>query len=171
MKIIINVLVLFTLLGCNSQPNEKCISDLKEKLQIKNGNRKKEKIINFRDSINCIKWDSVLVIMAAGSRKESVQKRFDIIIPYNYEDRTLNFYGDNDTYIFFVKNKVVINHILLTNSSQSQTYIKYDFLNLMKYTDHAFVAKKDAVFEVYGAEAVSNTGLKYKWDNLIRIKK
>jgi hypothetical protein len=172
MNIIFNILISLTLLGCKGQTNEKCISDLKEKLQIKKNNRESEKIINIRDSVKCIEWDEILVVMAIASSRENIQKIANITIPYNYSDSPYNFYGDNDTFIFFIKNKVAVNHVLLTNSREKKTYIKYDFLFLLRDAEsHAFVSRKDAVFEVYTRDMHDNQANKWKRENVIRIKK
>jgi hypothetical protein len=170
MKKIINLLILSCLFSCNGQKKEDCLISFEKRVApLQNSKIKQGEIINFKDSINCIEWDSLLVVMAIGS-KESVEKSSGIKIPYSYEGSML-YYGDNDAIIFFLKDKVAVNHILIKGSCKRNEICRtYDFLNLMGQTNHAFISKENAVFEVYTWEALDNRGNKYVNDNAIRIK-
>jgi hypothetical protein len=171
MKAIINLLILFSIFSCNGQKKEDCLVKLENRLApLQNKKITQGEIINLKDSISCIEWDSLLVVMAIGS-KESVEKCSGIKIPYTYNGSML-YYSDNDAIIFFLKDKVAINHILVKGTcKRGEACRTYNFLNLMGRTNYAFISKKDAVFEIYTWEALDNQGHNYVSDNAIRIKK
>lgn len=170
MKILISTVLLLMISSCNSQKKEDCLINLEKRVAPSlNQEIEQGEIINFRDNINCIQWDSLVVVMAMGD-KESVEKYTGIKIPYNYDGSSL-YSSDSDAMIFFLKDRIAINHILVKGScSKGENCRAYDFLDLMGHSNHAFVAKEDAVFEVYSKKIHDNQGNSWTSNNEIRIK-
>ena len=85
--------------------NDKLI-ELEKKLSPKpNQEIVQGEIINIRDNLNCIEWDSLVVVMASNNR-ELIEKNSNIEIPYSLDINTY-FLNDQDAYIFFLKNNKV----------------------------------------------------------------
>ena len=88
MKKIYNLLIIFLFASCHSQKKEKCLIELENKLSPKpNQEIVQGEIINIRDNLNCIEWDSLVVVMASNNR-ELIEKNSNIEIPYSLDINT-----------------------------------------------------------------------------------
>ena len=169
-NILLSLLIISLFTCCNGQKKEICIDNLEKKLApLENKSNVKGEIINIRDSISCIEWDSLLVVMAIGTKK-SIEENTKISIPYSYND-TYTLYGDNDAIIFFIQNKKALCHIIVKgDSKKGKTFRVYDFLDLIWNKNHIFIPKEKAVFEVYSKEVKNNRGQQFVRDNAVRLK-
>lgn len=171
MKKIFNLLFLLLITSCSGQDKSQCLITLEERLCPKvNQEIIQGEIINFRDNANCIEWDSLLVVMASNN-KELIEKNSNIEIPYSLESGS-SFYNDNEALIFFLKDNKAINHLHISSTfKKGKSGRSYDFFTLQKNHLNAFIAKQDAVFEVYTKTVTDNRGNSWKIENAIRIKK
>lgn len=171
MKYILSILLLVLFSSCKGQPNSACLVKLeKELMPVLNKEEIQGEIINIKDNINCIEWDEVLIVMAISSKK-NIEQDAKIKIPYQYESSFFNLYGDSDAMLFFLKNKIAVNHIFIKGTCRrDQTCKTYDFLNLIGSKNFAITQKKDAIFEVYTQDVKDNQGNSWKRENAIRIK-
>jgi hypothetical protein len=173
MKIIFSSLLLLVFfLQANAQKREKCIINLEKKLAPEFNKKAVEgEVVNIKDNLKCINWDSLIVVMAI-SKKESIEKDAGIKIPYDFNNEFFSSYGDSDAMIIFLKNKIAVSHIIVKETCrQDQVCKTFDFLDLLGNNPYTFVDKKDAIFEVYTKEVINNQGKKFTWKNAIRLKK
>lgn len=170
MKKICNLLLLLLIISCNGQKKEQCLTDLEKRLSPKiNQETIQGEIINIRDNVNCIEWDSLVVVMASNN-KELIEKYSKIEIPYTLDSNTY-FLSDNEAFIFFLKEGKAINHIHVSTGCKKGDKCKtYNVFTLQKNHLNTFVAKKDAVFEVYTRKVTDNRGNAWEDKNAIRIK-
>jgi hypothetical protein len=169
MKNIHAILLLLLITSCQGQKKEQCLIELEKKItpQI-NQEIIKGEIINFRDNVNCIEWDSLVIVMAG--KKELIEKNSHIEIPYQLDIDYFQ-YNDHDGFIFFLKNNKAVAHIHFVSACRKNEKCKtFDFFTLQKNNLNAFVAKSDAVFEVYTDTINDNQGNSWKKDNAIRLK-
>lgn len=168
MKYIPVVLMLVLFSSCKGQPASVCLGKLEKKLEtVLNKEEIQGEIINIRDSITCLEWDSLLIESGYGT-KESIKKHYGLEIPYSFNNSNL----DTDALIFFIKNNKIIDHIKFsTVCARFEVCKTYDFKTLIKYNKEGIIAKKDAVFEVYTKEGKDSQGNSWKRVNAIRIKK
>ena len=157
-----------SVIGCNSFRNEACLDALESRLNSQpNAKNTQFEVVNIRDSITCLDWDSML-IESGYATKESIEKKYEISIPYTFDDLG----GDSNCVIFFIKDNIAQRHIdykiTCDNSSVCKTY---DFRTLIKQNKQGIISKKDAVFEVYNQEVHDNQGHSWIRENAIRIKK
>jgi hypothetical protein len=168
MKTIFKIAIILTLIGCNPIKDE-CLINLENSLSpVKNEEIIQGEIINIRDSINCFDWDSLL-IESGYATKESIKKYYDVSIPYNYS--STNYESE---VIFFLKNKVAINHIKFERGCKKNEVCKsFDFLTLIKYNKESIIKKNEAVFEVYTKEVKDNQDNKWyvKYAVKLSVKK
>lgn len=168
MKYILSILLLVLFSSCKGQPNSACLVKLeKELMPVLNKEEVQGEIINIRDSITCLEWDSLLIESGYGT-KESIKKDYGLEIPYYFNNSSL----DSDALIFFIKNNKIIDHIKFSTTCARYEVCKtYDFKRLIQYSKEGIIAKKDAVFEVYTQEGKDNQGNSWKRVNAIKIKK
>ncbi|WP_310556454.1 hypothetical protein [Flavobacterium sp.] len=150
---------------------EKCLINLDNKLApLSNKEIVQGEVLNFRDSLDCFEWDALLFESGYGT-KESIQKDYGVNIPYYYHNSSV----DTKAIIFFLKNKVAVNHIEVEracyNTSGGISCKSYDFTTLIANNPKAIVSKKNAVFEVYTQDVKDNQGNSWQRENAIRIKK
>jgi hypothetical protein len=164
MKTILKIAILLTLIGCNPVKDE-CLINLEKRLApVKNEKIIQGEIINIKDSINCFDWDSLLIESGYGT-KESIKKYYEVSIPYNYSNTNWD-----TQIIFFLKNKVAINHIQFERDCKKNENCKsFDFLTLIKYNKESIINKDNAVFEVYSQEIKDNQGNKWHKKNAIKL--
>ena len=168
MKYILSIIPLFLLSSCNAQSNYFCLDNLENSLQaVLNKDEIQGEIINIRDSLTCLKWDSLL-IESGYATKESVKKNYDLEIPYYFS----NSQSDSDALVFFIYNNKIVNHIKFSTTCRKSEKCKtYDFKRLIMYNKEAIIARKDAVFEVYTKEGKFSWGESWICKDAIRIKK
>ena len=154
-------------IGCNAQKNEFCLVNLEKNLEPKlNKKIEQLQVINIKDSIKCINWDSLLVESGYGN-KESIKKYYNIDIPDYYQNSNLG----SESVLFFLKDNIVVNYIKINNSCKKNEVCKtYDFLPLIKYNKNAIILRKDAIFEVYTRKVSDNLGNSWTQENAMRIK-
>lgn len=170
MKNIFNLLSIFLITSCQGQKREPCLVELEEKLAPKpNQEIVQGEIINIRDNVKCIEWDSLVVVLA-GTNKGLIEKYSKFEIPYQLEGEYFQF-NDQDGFMFFLKKNKAVGHIHFVSACRKDEHCKvFDFFTLQKNHINAFVAKKDAVFEVYTKTVTDNRGNSYIYDNAIRVK-
>ncbi len=168
MKYISSILLLVLFFSCKGQPNSDCLVKLENKLMpVLNKKEIQGEIINFRDSITCLDWDSLL-IESGYATKESIKKYYGLEIPYYFSSSSL----DSEALIFFIKRNKIIDHIKFSTTCARYEVCKtYDFKRLMQYNKKSIIAIEDAVFEVYTEEGKDNQGHSWQRLDAIRIKK
>lgn len=160
------LLILFS--ACKGQSIPTCLDELEKKLEpVLNKDEIQGEVINIRDSITCLDWDSLL-IESGYATKESIKKNYGFEILYDFNNSEL----DSDALIFFIKDFKIINHIKFrTTCARFEVCKTYDFKTLIKYNKNAVIPRKYAIFEVYTQEGKSSRGNPWVRKNAIRIKK
>lgn len=167
MKKIINLLYLLVITSCSGQDKPQCLNTLEERLKPKiNQENIQGEIINFRDNVNCIEWDSLVVVMATNN-KELIEKYSNFKIPYSLQSEPA-IYNDKEAFIFFLKDNKAVNHLhIVSTFKKGISGRSYEFITLQK----KFISKQDAIFEVYTKIVTDNQGNTWNIENAIRIKK